>query len=131
MMSVLRSSSAAPVSVSTTSRVVRWNNRVPSSASSRAIDRLMFDFGKPSARAAPVKLFSDATFSNTRNELRSSILHCRPLLHSASSRWIETYLKRVNLHPVEYLDQAFDSEELIRWMKQYWQWVLAASSPAR
>jgi len=57
---------------------------VPSTSSSRAIARLTFDFGRPSARAAAVKLFRDATFWKIRSELRSSTAYCRIFLHSPS-----------------------------------------------
>jgi hypothetical protein len=52
MRASLRFSSAAPVRVRPTLRVVRWNNRVLNACSSLAMVLLTLDFGTPSARAA-------------------------------------------------------------------------------
>ena len=74
--------------VKTTSRVVRWKSRVSNSLSSLAIDRLTFEFGIASARAAP-ELLSEATFSKTRRELRSSTSLCPTFLNRVSTQWVK------------------------------------------
>jgi hypothetical protein len=84
-----RSLSSMPPSVGTTSRVVRCNRRVPSSASSRATLRLTLDLGAPSDRDAAEKLRSVATLSKTRRSLRSMTETLSHHWNNASTQSIE------------------------------------------